>query len=163
MADWPPDHEYETIKVYFNGKEYNMKDKKDKAKLKETRREERYKTKMAKLMEKYGIPEINKWVKKNPNTLTRLAYELYLEEERNIARRQMWTYIVLGIAVALFVVSFFVSELLVFLVSALIFFFVSSDMQTNLRIDRLEQRRWRDMVYNMYRSEKEEEDETNES
>lgn len=137
-----------------------MKDKKDKAKLKETRREERYKTKMAKLMEKYGIPEINKWVKKNPNTLTRLAYELYLEEERNIARRQMWTYIVLGIAVALFIVSFFVPELLV---SALIFLFVSSDMQTNLRIDKLEQRRWRDMVYNMYRGEKEEEDETNES
>lgn len=137
-----------------------MKDKKDKAKLKETRREERYRTGMAKLMEKYGVPEINKWVKENPNTLTRLAYELYLEEERNIARRQMWTYIVLGIAVALFIVSFFVPELLV---SALIFLFVSSDIQTNLRIDRLEQRRWRDMVYNMYRSEKEEEDETDES
>jgi len=29
MVDWSPDYEYETIKVYFNGKEYNMKDKED--------------------------------------------------------------------------------------------------------------------------------------
>lgn len=128
-----------------------MKDKKDRKKLKEIQYEERYKTKMAKLMEKYGIPEINKWVKENPNTLTRLAYELYLEEERNIARRQMWTYIVLGIAVALLIVSFFVPELLV---SALIFLFVSSDMQTNVRIDRVEQRRWRDIVLQYVSSRK---------
>lgn len=156
LVSWSPDHEYETIKVYFNGKEYNMKDKKDRKKLKEIQYEEKYKTKMAKMMEKYGIPQVNEWVEKNPNTLVRLTYELYLEEERNIAWRQAWTYVVLGIALVLMVASFFVSILFV---SALIFLFVSCDMQTNLRIDRLEQRQWRDMVYNMYRSEKEARDE----
>ena len=151
--DWSPDHEYETIKVYFNGKEYNMKDKKDRKKLKEIRHEEKYKTKMAKMMDKYGIPQINEWVKKNPNTLTRLTYELYIGEERNIAFRQIGAFIILGVALALMVVSFFIPG---FLLSGLIFLFVSSDMQTNIRIDRLEQKQWRDMVYNMYRSEKEE-------
>ena len=160
LASWSPDYEYETIKVYFNGKEYNMKDKKDRERLKETQRMERYKTKMAKLMDKYGIPQINKWVRKNPNTMTRLTYELYLEEERDIARRQTWAYVVLGIALVLMVISFFVPMLFV---SALVFLFVSCDMQTNLRIDRLEQRQWRDLVYNMYRSEKEARDETDES
>lgn len=160
LIDWSPDYEYETIKVYFNGKEYNMKDKKDREKLKQTQRVERYKTKMAKLMDKYGITDINKWVRKYPNTLTRLTYELYLEEERDIARRQVWTYVTLGIALVLMVVSFFVP---MFFVSALVFLFTSCDMQTNLRIDRLEQKQWRDMVYNMYRSEKETKDETDES
>ena len=42
MVDWSPDYEYETIKVYFNGKEYNMKDKKDREKLRQTQRMERY-------------------------------------------------------------------------------------------------------------------------
>lgn len=165
MVDWSPDYEYETTKVYFNGKEYNMKNKEDRKKLKETQRQERYKTRMTKLMDKYGIPQINKWVRKNSNTLTRLTYELYLEEERGIALRQVWTYVMLGIALVLMVVSFFVQTAvgsLVFL-SALAFLFTSCDMQTNLRIDRLEQRQWRDMVYNMYRSEKEVKDETDES
>lgn len=153
MTDCSPDHEYETIKVYFNGKEYNMKDKKDRKKLKEIQYEEKYKTKVAKMMDKYGIPQINKWVRENPNTLTRLTYELYLEEERNIAFRQIWAYTLLGIALVLMVVSFFIPG---FLLSGLIFLFVSSDIQTNLRIDRLEQKQWRDMVYNMYSSEKEE-------
>lgn len=130
-----------------------MKDKKDRKKLKEIQYEEKYKTKMAKLMDKYGIPQINEWVKENPNTLTRLTYELYLEEERNIAFRQIWAYTLLGIALVLMVISFFIPG---FLLSGLIFLFVSSDIQTNLRIDRLEQKQWRDMVYNMYRSEKEE-------
>ena len=110
-------------------------------------------------MNKYGVRNINEWIKENPNTLTRLTYELYLEEERNIARRQVTAYVFLGISVALFIVSFFVP---MFLVSALIILFTSCDMQTNVRIDRLEQRQWRDMVYNMYRSEKEEDEETNE-
>lgn len=133
---------------------------KEKEKIKQTRADERYKTRMAKLMNKYGMRNINEWVKKNPNTLTRLTYELYLEEERGIAWRQTWSYVLLGIALVLMVVSFFVPILFA---SALIFLFVSSDMQTNLRIDRLEQKQWRDMVYNMYRSEKEEENETDES
>lgn len=133
---------------------------KEKEKIKQTRADERYKTRMAKLMNKYGMRDINEWVKKNPNTLTRLTYELYLEEERGIAWRQTWSYILLGIALILMVVSFFVPILFA---SALIFLFVSSDMQTNLRIDRLEQRRWKDMVYNMYRSEKEAKNETDES
>lgn len=133
---------------------------KEKEKIKQTRANERYKTKMAKLMNKYGMRDINERVKKNPNTLTRLTYELYLEEERGIAWRQTWSYVLLGIALVLMVVSFFVPVLLL---SALIFLFVSSDMQTNLRIDRLEQKQWRDMVYNMYRSEKETRDETDES
>lgn len=133
---------------------------KEKEKIKQTRANERYKTRMAKLMNKYGMRDINEWVKKNPNTLTRLTYELYLEEERGIAWRQIWSYILLGVALVLMVVSFFVPILFA---SALIFLFVSSDMQTNLRIDRLEQRRWKDMVYNMYRSEKEAKDETDES
>lgn len=150
--DWSPDREYETIKVYFNGKEYNMKDKKDRRKLKEIQYEEKYKTKMAKLMEKYGIPQISKWVRENPNTMTRLTYELYLEEERNIAFRQIGAYIILGVSLALMIISFFIPG---FLLSGLIFLFVSSDMQTNIRIDKLEQKQWRDMVYNMYRSEKE--------
>lgn len=133
---------------------------KEKEKIKQTRANERYKTRMAKLMNKYGVRDINEWIKKNPNTLTRLTYELYLEEERNITRRQVTAYVFLGISVALFIISFFVP---MFLVSALIILFTSSDMQTNVRIDRLEQRQWRDMVYNMYRSEKETEDETDES
>lgn len=153
LVSWSPDHEYETIKVYFNGKEYNMKDKKDRKKLKEIQYEEKYKTKMAKMMDKYGIPQINKWVTENPNTLTRLAYELYLEEERNIAFRQIWAYILLGISLVLMVVSFFIPG---FLLSGFIFLFVSSDIQTNLRIDKIEQKQWRDMIYNMYRGEKEE-------
>lgn len=126
---------------------------KEKERIKQTRADERYKTRMAKLMDKYGIPQINKWVTENPNTLTRLTYELYLEEERNITFRQIWAYILLGIALVLMVVSFFIPG---FLLSGLIFLFVSSDIQTNVRIDRLEQKQWRDMVYNMYRSEKEE-------
>lgn len=126
---------------------------KEKEKIKQTRANERYKTRMTKLMNKYGVRDINEWVKKNPNTLTRLTYELYLEEEGGIARRQTWAYIALGIALVLMVVSFFVP---MFFVPALLFLFVSSDMQTNLRIDRLEQKQWRDMVYNMYRAEKEE-------
>lgn len=150
--DWSPDREYETIKVYFNGKEYNMKDKKDRKKLKEIQYEEKYKTKMSKMMDKYGIPQVNKWVRENPNTMTRLTYELYLEEERNIAFRQIWAYILLGIALALMVVSFFIPG---FLLSGLIFLFVSSDIQTNVRIDKIYQMRWKDMVFNMYRSEKE--------
>lgn len=154
MTDYSPDHEYETIKVYFNGKGYNMKDKKDREKLKEIQYEEKYKTKMAKLMDKYGIPQINKWVRENPNTLTRLTYELYLEEERNIAFRQIWAYTLLGIALIIMVVSFLVPVLLL---SGLIFLFVSCDVQTNVRIDKIYQMRWKDMVYNMYRSEKEEE------
>ena len=160
LVSWSPDHEYETIKVYFNGKEYNMKGKKDREKLKKIRHEEKYKTKIAKLMDKYGIPVINQWIKEYPNTLTRLTYELYLEEERDIARRQVWAYVALGISLVLMVVLFFVPT---FFAPALIFLFVSCDMQTNLRIDRLEQRQWRDMVYNMYRSEKEAKDETDES
>ena len=128
-------------------------------KLKEIQYEEKYKTKMAKMMEKYGVPQINEWVKKNQNTLTRLTYELYLEEERNIAVRQLWAFIILGISLALMVVSFFIPG---FLLSALIFLFVSCDMQTNVRIDKLEQKQWRDMVYSMYRSEKEPRDETDE-
>lgn len=126
---------------------------KEKERIKQTRADERYKTRMAKLMDKYGIPQINKWVTENPNTLTRLTYELYLEEERNITFRQIWAYILLGIALVLMVVSFFIPG---FLLSGLIFLFISSDIQTNLRIDRLEQKQWRDMVYSMYRSEKEE-------
>lgn len=126
---------------------------KEKERIKQTRADERYKTKVAKMMEKYGIPQINEWVKENPNTLTRLAYELYLEEERNIAFRQVWAYVLLGISLVLMVVSFFIPG---FLLSGLIFLFVSSDIQTNIRIDRLEQKQWRDMIYNMYRSEKEE-------
>ena len=133
---------------------------KEKERIKQTRADERYKTRMAKLMDKYGIPQINKWVTENPNTMTRLTYELYLEEERNIAFRQIWAYILLGISLVLMVVSFFIPG---FLLSGLIFLFVSSDIQTNLRIDRLEQKQWRDMVYNMYRSEKEARDETDES
>jgi len=152
LVSWPPDHEYETIKVYFNGKEYNMKDKKDRKKLKEIQYEERYKIKITKMMEKYGIPELNKWVRKNPNTMTRLTYELYLEEERGIALRQIGAFVILGVALILMVISLFFSGLFL---SAIILLFVSCDMQTNLRIDRLEQRQWRDLVYNMYRSEKE--------
>lgn len=132
---------------------------KEKERIKQTRADERYKTRMAKLMEKYGVPQINKWVTENPNTLTRLTYELYLEEERNIAFRQIWAYILLGIALALVIVSFFIPG---FLLSGLIFLFISSDIQTNLRIDRLEQKQWKDMVYSMYRSEKEAKNETNE-
>lgn len=160
LVDWSPDHEYEIIKVYFNGKEYNMRDKKDREKLKQTRKEEKHKTKVEKLMSKYGIPEINKWVREYPNTLTRLTYEIYLEEERNIALRQIGALVILGVALVLLVASFFIPGLLI---SGLIFLFTSNDMQTNLRIDRLDQRQWRDMVYNMYRSEKETRDETNES
>lgn len=129
-----------------------MKDKKDRKKLKEIQYEEKYKTKMTKMMDKYGIPQISKWVRENPNTMTRLTYELYLEEERNIAFRQIGAYALLGIALALIVVSFLIPGLLL---SGLISLFVSSDMQTNVRIDKIYQLRWKDMVYNMYRSEKE--------
>lgn len=127
---------------------------KEKERIKQTRADERYKTKVAKMMEKYGIPQINKWVRENPNTLTRMTYELYLEEERNIAIRQIWAYTLLGIALVIMVVSFFIPVLLL---SGIIFLFVSCDTQTNVRIDKIYQMRWKDMVYSMYRSEKEEE------
>lgn len=134
--------------------------KEDKKKLKEIKREERYKTKLLKLRKKYGIRDINEWVEKYPNTVTRLAYDVYIEEERDIAWRQTGVYIIFSIALVLLVVSFFAP---MFLISTIVFLFTSCDTQTNVRIDRLEQRQWREMVYNMYRSEKETKDETNES
>lgn len=134
--------------------------KEDKKKLKEIKREERYKTKLLKLRKKYGIRDINEWVEKYPNTVTRLAYDVYIEEERDIAWRQTGVYVIFSIALVLLVVSFFAP---MFLISTIVFLFTSCDTQTNVRIDRLEQRQWREMVYNMYRSEKETKDETNES
>lgn len=130
--------------------------KTDKEKIKKVRREEKYSYRMAKMMDRYGIPEINKWVTDNPNTLTRLSYEVYLEEERNIKIRRIWAMSLLALAIVLMITSFFIREL--FATAALVLF-VGSDMATNVRIDGLEQRRWRDMVYSMYRSEKEEKNE----
>lgn len=134
--------------------------KKDKKKLKEIKREERYKTKLLKLRKKYGIRDINEWVAKHPNTVTRLVYDVYLEGEEGVARRQVWGFVLLGLTVVLLFVSLFVPGLLF---SAIIFMVSSFDTQTNVRIDRLEQKQWREMVYNMYRSEKETKDETTES
>lgn len=154
MADYSPDHEYETIKVYFNGKEYNMKDKKDRKKLKEIQYEEKYKIKMAKMMEKYGLRDINEWVCDHPNTLVRLSYEVYLEEEQRIATMKTvgWAFLLLSITCG--VASFFIPGLMACMIITLI---VGCDILTNNRIDNLEQRRWREMVYSMYRSGKEEE------
>lgn len=130
--------------------------KKDKKKLKEIKREERYKTKLLKLRKKYGISDINNWVAKYPNTLTRIAYDVYIEGEEGVAKRQVWSFILLGLTVVSFFVALFIPGLIF---SAIIFMFFSFDAQTNVRIDRLEQKQWREMVYNMYRSEKEAEDE----
>ena len=125
--------------------------KKDKKELKEIKREERYKTKLLKLRKKYGIRDINEWVEKNPNTITRLAYDVYIEGEGGVAKRQVWSFVLISLTIVLLFASLFVPGLIF---SAIIFMFFSFDTQTNVRIDRLEQRQWREMVYNMYRSEK---------
>lgn len=126
---------------------------KEKEKLKQTRADERYKTRMAKLMKKYGLADINEWVCDHPNTLTRLAYEVYLGEEKRIATMKAvgWAFLILAIAYG--IVSFFFPGFTACMIISLI---VGCDILTNNRIDNLEQRRWRDMVYSMYRSEKEE-------
>lgn len=127
---------------------------KEKERIKQTRADERYKTKMAKLMNKYGLADINEWVCDHPNTLTRLSYEVYLEEERRIAMMKAvgWAFLILAIVYG--IISFFFPGFTACLIISLI---VGCDILTNNRIDNLEQRRWRDMVYSMYRSEKEEE------
>lgn len=127
---------------------------KEKERLKQTRADERYKTKMAKLMNRYGLADINEWVCDHPNTLTRLSYEVYLEEERRIAIMKAvgWAFLILAIAYG--IISFFFPGFTACLIISLV---VGCDILTNNRIDNLEQRRWRDMVYSLYRSEKEEE------
>ena len=127
---------------------------KEKERIKQTRADERYKTKMAKLMNKYGLADINEWVCDHPNTLTRLSYEVYLEEEKRIARMKAvgWAFLILAIVYG--IISFFFPGFTACMIITLI---VGCDILTNNRIDNLEQRRWRDMVYSMYRSEKEEE------
>lgn len=126
---------------------------KEKERIKQTRADERYKTRMAKLMDKYGLADINEWVCDHPNTLTRLSYDVYLEEERRIAIMKAvgWTFQFLAIVCG--IASFFIPG---FSACMIITLFVGCDILTNSRIDNLEQRRWRDMVYSMYRSEKEE-------
>lgn len=127
---------------------------KEKERLRQTRADERYKTRMAKLMNKYGLPDLNEWVCDHPNTLTRLSYEVYLEEEKRIAIMKAigWAFLILAIAYG--IISFFFPGFTTCLIISLV---VGCDILTNNRIDNLEQQRWRDMVYSMYRSEKEEE------
>lgn len=127
--------------------------KKDKEKIKEVRREEKYSYRMAKLMDKYGDPIISKYVTENPNTILRLAYEVYLEEEKRVNIRYIVSQVFLAIAIVLLIVSFFFYE---FFVLGLLALFFGSDMSTNVRIDRMEQRRWGAMVHEMYHSEEEE-------
>lgn len=127
---------------------------KEKERIKQTRADERYKTKMAKLMNKYGLRDIDEWVCDHPNTLTRLSYEVYLEEEKRIATMKAVGWFFLLLAIVCGVVSFFIPGFTACMIITLI---VGCDTLTNNRIDNLEQRRWRDMVYSMYRSEKEEE------
>ena len=119
---------------------------------KETQR--RDKAKSAKLMDKYGIPKINEWVKKHPNTIAKLAYELYLEEERRIAIMKIIGCFFLFLSIVCGVISFFIPGFTACMIMTLV---VGCDILTNNRIDNLEQQRWRDMVYSMYCSEKEEE------
>lgn len=66
MVDWFPDYEYETIKVYFNGKEYNMKDKKDRKKLKRIKWEEKQEFRFAKLEKKYATPDLKAYLERYP-------------------------------------------------------------------------------------------------
>lgn len=134
--------------------------KEDKKKLKEIKREERYKTKLLKLRKKYGISDINEWVAKYPNTATRLVYDVFIEGEEGVAKRQAWAFVLLGLATVVLFAALFIPSLIF---PAIIFMFFSFDTHTNARIDRLEQRQWREMVYNMYRSEKEVKNETTKS
>lgn len=125
---------------------------KEKERIKQTRADERYKTKMAKLMNKYGLPDINEWVCDHPNTLTRLSYEVYLEEERRNATMKAVGWVFLLLSIACGIASFFIPGFTACMIITLI---VGCDILTNNRIDNLEQHRWRDMVYSMYRAEKE--------
>lgn len=126
---------------------------KEKERIKQTRADERYKTRTAKLMDKYGLRDINEWVCDHPNTLTRISYEVYLEEERRAATMKTVGWVFLLLSIACGVASFFIPGFTVCMIITLI---IGCDTLTNNRIDNLEQQRWRDMVYNMYRSEKEE-------
>ena len=125
----------------------------EKEKVKQARADERYKTRMTKLMNKYGLADINEWVCDHPNTLTRLSYEVYLEEEKRMVTMKTIGWFFLTLSIACGVASFFIPGLVASMIITLI---VGCDILTNNRIDNLEQRRWRDMVYSMYRSEKEE-------
>lgn len=127
---------------------------KEKEKLKAIRAEERQKTRIKKFQEKYGIPMLNSWVKEHPNTVTRLSYEVYLEEEDRIHWDYIFGQVLVWCALVVAIVSFFFP---VFLFSTILFLLFGSNTLTNVRIDRLEQRRWEDALMKIFNEERKEE------
>ena len=130
--------------------------KEDKQKLKDTRNQERWDTKVKKWQLKYGDPYIDKWVDKHPLSMAKLMYSLYLESESNIHAKRVLAYVSFGIAILLIVASFW-SPL--FIVPSSIFLFIGNDILTNIRIDRIEQRRWNDTITAIVKAEEKEENE----
>lgn len=130
--------------------------KEDKQKIKEARDQEKWDTQVKKWQLKYGDPYIDKWVDKHPLSLAKLMYALYLETESNIHTKKIMAYVSLGIAFALVIASFWVPMLIV---SSSIFLFFGNDILTNIRIDRIEQRRWNETITAIIKAEEKEENE----
>lgn len=128
--------------------------KEDKQKLREARNQEKWDTQVKKWQLKYGDPYINKWVDKHPLSLAKLMYGLYLESESNIHAKRIMAYVSFGVALLLIVASFWAPLLIV---SSTIFLFLGNDILTNIRIDRIEQRRWNDTITAIVKAEEKEE------
>lgn len=127
---------------------------KEKEKLKAIKAEERQKTRIKKFQKKYGIPMLNSWVEEHPNTVTRLSYEVYLEEEDRIHGTRILGRVLILCAFVTAIVSFFSPG---FLFSTILFLLSGSDTLTNVRIDSLEQRRWEDTLMRIFDEERKEE------
>lgn len=135
--------------------------KEDKQKIREARSQERWNVQVKKWQIKYGDRFINKWIDKHPQSMAKLMYDLYLETEANIHTKKVMAYVSFGIAFALIVASFWSPMLIV---SSSIFLFLGNDILTNIRIDRIEQRRWEETIRAIIKAEeKEATNETNES
>lgn len=129
---------------------------KDKQKLREARAQEKWDTQVKKWQLKYGDPYIDKWIDKHPLSLAKLMYAFYLEEESHIHAKKIMAFVSFGFALLLIVASFWSPMLIV---SSSIFLFLGNDTLTNIRIDRIEQRRWNDTITAIVKSEEKEENE----
>lgn len=103
MVDWSPDYEYETIKVYFNGKEYNMKDKKDRKKLKETKWEEKQEFRFAKLEKKYATSDLKRYLERYP--ALKYAYRNVIYARAEVVRDERYVLIFFIISFILLALS----------------------------------------------------------
>lgn len=106
MVDWSPDYEYETIKVYFNGKEYNMKDKKDREKLKQVKWKEKQELRFAKLEKKYATSDLKYYLERYPDLKYAYRNVIYARAEVVRDERQaLIAFIVSAILLALSLIT----------------------------------------------------------